>query len=113
MKTPLGNILGTRERRFAVSRGQCRSVPDNAKHPRDQGVYVILEERRRWESNPCTGLCRPLPKPLGHVAMPARASRETLAPTSRIRQGYLRPRLAGARRVRALNDAGRVGNRVG
>ncbi len=25
-------------------------------------------ERRRWESNPCTGLCRPLPEPLGHVA---------------------------------------------
>ncbi len=24
--------------------------------------------RRRGESNPCTGLCRPLPKPLGHVA---------------------------------------------
>ena len=28
--------------------------------------------RRRRESNPCTGLCRPLPKPLGHSA--ARAS---------------------------------------
>ena len=26
-------------------------------------------ERRRWESNPCTGLCRPLPEPLGHVAV--------------------------------------------
>src|SRR3954454_9055136 len=25
--------------------------------------------RRRWESNPCTGLCRPLPEPLGHVAV--------------------------------------------
>ena len=25
-------------------------------------------ERRRRESNPCTGLCRPLPKPLGHSA---------------------------------------------
>jgi hypothetical protein len=24
--------------------------------------------RRRRESNPCTGLCRPLPKPLGHSA---------------------------------------------
>jgi hypothetical protein len=26
--------------------------------------------RRRRESNPCTGLCRPLPKPLGHSANP-------------------------------------------
>jgi hypothetical protein len=24
--------------------------------------------RRRGESNPCTRLCRPLPKPLGHAA---------------------------------------------
>jgi hypothetical protein len=28
-------------------------------------------ERRRRESNPCTGLCRPLPKPLGHSAQPS------------------------------------------
>jgi hypothetical protein len=28
-------------------------------------------ERRRRESNPCTGLCRPLPKPLGHSAVGA------------------------------------------
>jgi hypothetical protein len=27
--------------------------------------------RRRRESNPCTGLCRPLPKPLGHSATEA------------------------------------------
>ena len=27
--------------------------------------------RRRRESNPCTGLCRPLPKPLGHSAVEA------------------------------------------
>jgi hypothetical protein len=27
--------------------------------------------RRRRESNPCTGLCRPLPKPLGHSAIGA------------------------------------------
>jgi DNA-binding NarL/FixJ family response regulator len=27
-----------------------------------------LTGRRRRESNPCTGLCRPLPKPLGHSA---------------------------------------------
>ena len=27
--------------------------------------------RRRRESNPCTGLCRPLPKPLGHSATKA------------------------------------------
>ena len=28
-------------------------------------------QRRRRESNPCTGLCRPLPKPLGHSAIGA------------------------------------------
>ena len=27
-----------------------------------------LELRRRRESNPCTGLCRPLPEPLGYAA---------------------------------------------
>src|SRR3954451_2410223 len=30
--------------------------------------------RRRWESNPCTGLCRPLPEPLGHVAVSGHAA---------------------------------------
>jgi hypothetical protein len=29
------------------------------------------KQRRRRESNPCTGLCRPLPKPLGHSAVGA------------------------------------------
>jgi hypothetical protein len=28
----------------------------------------VTKWRRRRESNPCTGLCRPLPKPLGHSA---------------------------------------------
>ncbi len=30
--------------------------------------YEVQWGRRRRESNPCTGLCRPLPKPLGHSA---------------------------------------------
>ncbi len=30
--------------------------------------YFTCRTRRRRESNPCTGLCRPLPKPLGHSA---------------------------------------------
>ena len=34
------------------------------------GCNHPISQRRRWESNPCTGLCRPLPKPLGHVARP-------------------------------------------
>ena len=35
-----------------------------------QGCSRWLKQygRRRRESNPCTGLCRPLPKPLGHSA---------------------------------------------
>src|SRR5262249_4883751 len=32
-------------------------------------------KRRRRESNPCTGLCRPLPKPLGHSAAGASSQR--------------------------------------
>ncbi len=35
------------------------------------------KERRRWESNPSTGLCRPLPKPLGHVAIATASSCES------------------------------------
>src|SRR5579884_1176293 len=35
-------------------------------------------KRRRPESNRCTGLCRPLPKPLGHAAGTAHDSRATL-----------------------------------
>src|SRR3954453_3657390 len=29
--------------------------------------------RRRWDSNPCTGIARPLPEPLGHVAVSGHA----------------------------------------
>ena len=32
------------------------------------GVEIAHLSRRRRESNPCTRLCRPLPKPLGHAA---------------------------------------------
>ena len=34
--------------------------------------------RRRPESNRCTGLCRPLPKPLGHAAGTGHVSRRTI-----------------------------------
>ena len=34
----------------------------------DWEVHTSESWRRRRESNPGTGLCRPLPKPLGHVA---------------------------------------------
>ena len=34
--------------------------------PREQDG--LQQWRRRWESNPGRGLCRPLPQPLGHVA---------------------------------------------
>jgi hypothetical protein len=46
----------------------CRSEP--AEQVRTDKVPV--RGRRRWESNPCTGLCRPLPEPLGHVAITVR-----------------------------------------
>src|SRR5580700_3592188 len=36
--------------------------------PRYESGEEGLKRRRRRESNPCTGLCRPLPKPLGHSA---------------------------------------------
>src|ERR1700722_11523411 len=39
--------------------------------------------RRRRESNPCTGLCRPLPKPLGHSAAQEQASRTAVTPPRR------------------------------
>src|SRR5690349_1436064 len=32
---------------------------------------AVIVTRRRRESNPRTGLCRPLPKPLGHAAVDA------------------------------------------
>src|SRR3954454_14638141 len=50
-----------------VSDGHCRS---QRKEPLTWHYTTSEVERRRWESNPCTGLCRPLPEPLGHVAIP-------------------------------------------
>ena len=32
------------------------------------GVFGTSMRRRRPESNRCSGFCRPVPKPLGHVA---------------------------------------------
>ena len=40
--------------------------------------------RRRRESNPCTGLCRPLPKPLGHSATEAARPTSDEAAASRL-----------------------------
>ncbi len=46
-------------------------------------------ERRRRESNPCTGLCRPLPKPLGHSAAGA------ASPAANLPQGRASERTTG------------------
>src|SRR5208283_4914570 len=43
-----------------------RPPPQFCRHK--TGSSVGNPKRRRRESNPCTGLCRPLPKPLGHSA---------------------------------------------
>ena len=73
---PSGHVLDTRppkRTRFghalAVNVGQQRSLSVKRKTASDQGVYPVRGWRRRGESNPCTGLCRPLPEPLGHVAV--------------------------------------------
>ena len=54
-----------------VNDGQCRS---QRKEPLTWYFTTSEVERRRWESNPCTGLCRPLPEPLGHVAVSGHAA---------------------------------------
>ena len=51
--------------------GQQRSrtvTVGQTKTAAEQVVYPLNGWRRRRESNPGTGLCRPLPQPLGHVA---------------------------------------------
>jgi hypothetical protein len=51
--------------------GQPGILPDtvwSTKTVPDLGFYQVGDWRRRRESNPGTGLCRPLPKPLGHAA---------------------------------------------
>ena len=54
--------------------------------PRSSPVYPAAEKwRRRRESNPCTGLCRPLPKPLGHSAVGASSPAATSAASPRLR----------------------------
>ena len=60
-----GRRLGTKWRSTPVTSGHWRS---NGKQPSEQVVYPLNGWRRRRESNPGTGLCRPLPQPLGHVA---------------------------------------------
>ena len=57
--------------------------------------------RRRRESNPCTGLCRPLPKPLGHSATEALPAAER--PAQKTHHGSREPWVSpdGVRRLRA------------
>ena len=52
------DLFRVREARYRCANRPCRAA-----------VRVVRDRpRRRRESNPCTGLCRPLPKPLGHSA---------------------------------------------
>ena len=63
-----GRQMGAKSRSLAVIRGQQRSRSATTKIASDMAEYHVRGWRRRRESNPGTGLCRPLPKPLGHVA---------------------------------------------
>ena len=63
----------------------------------EQVVDPLSGWRRRRESNPGTGLCRPLPQPLGHVALPGdcrderrRRYRTAAAPTPKSLVNMLR-----------------------
>ena len=47
---------------------------------RTRAVCLQGRERRRPESNRCSGFCRPVPKPLGHVAPRTRAPRHERGP---------------------------------
>ena len=72
---PLGTSLrgvseGWVRGEIGVSGGYWRSPPvltGETKRAPDLGLYQVRGWRWRRESNPCTGLCRPLPKPLGHA----------------------------------------------
>ena len=74
---PVAGQDGGRDRRRG--RGSSRSSlggrrPGERSENRDStddGQVPLRDRRRRRESNPCTGLCRPLPKPLGHSATEA------------------------------------------
>ena len=69
---PPGSKLGasgSKTRGFrGVIPGRTRSPPIQPKKAPEQALYLAGAWRRRRESNPGTGLCRPLPKPLGHAA---------------------------------------------
>ena len=47
------------------------AIPQSRLATLTDGQVPPRHRRRRRESNPCTGLCRPLPKPLGHSATEA------------------------------------------
>jgi hypothetical protein len=54
-----------------ASRGVRGVVPPGENKGGEDERSSSNMRRRRRESNPCTGLCRPLPKPLGHSAVGA------------------------------------------
>ncbi len=59
-------VVGVRHTKHADKQASLTS-----KHPHVGLKFAgppVLFWRRRAESNCCTGLCRPLPKPLGHAA---------------------------------------------
>ena len=58
-------------RRLSAGRVGGKDRHAARKNPEGCFRWTEEEERRRRESNPCTGLCRPLPKPLGHSAIGA------------------------------------------
>ena len=52
--------------------------------------------RRRRESNPCTGLCRPLPEPLGYAAGTRQRTRRSPQGSVTIRRRHASPDIGGA-----------------
>ena len=78
-------------------------LASHLKAPPGPGRGLWPGKRRRRESNPCTGLCRPLPKPLGHsateVPRPATATAASGRPAMEPENRGLVP--DGVRRLRA------------
>jgi hypothetical protein len=89
--TPRGRASYPRPppRRFPSKTSLCDAAEGN----------VGLSWRRRAESNRCAGLCRPLPKPLGHAASVSSGRRIT-PPAGRPTSSVYRSLISGRRRPR-------------
>ena len=78
-------------RNVLIGVGDTGIEPVTSSVSRKRSPTELIAPRRRRESNPRTGLCRPLPKPLGHSAGPRHRAREPRAPPSGRRDSNPRP----------------------